>query len=203
MADKTKIMLSEQEQQVVNDSSWILTKQAVIQKVYYLFNEQVNIIGKIFSGIQLNYPGKTVSVIPKISKGENYQGLPYVMLDYPSVFDKENIFALRTMFWWGNYFSITLQLSGHYKQIFSSETFIDSLQSIEGLYICIHSDPWQHHFESSNYISCSQLNKRAIEDLFNQKNFVKIALKYDLKQWNNIDNLLEAAYKKIIFLLRD
>jgi hypothetical protein len=203
MADKTKIMLSEQEQQVVNDSSWILTKQAVIQKVYYLFNEQVNIIGKIFSGIHLNYPGKTVSVIPKISKGENYQGLPYVMLDYPSVFDKENIFALRTMFWWGNYFSITLQLSGHYKKIFAKESFIDSLQFIEGLYVCIHSDPWQHHFESSNYISCSQLNKRAIEDLFNQKKFVKIALKYDLKQWNNIDNLLEAAYKKIIFLLRD
>ena len=53
-----------------------------------------------------------VQSTPKIAKGENYLQLPYVLLDYPRCFDKENIFAIRTMFWWGNFFSITLHLSG-------------------------------------------------------------------------------------------
>ena len=89
MADKTKIMLSEQEQQIVNDTQWILTKQAIIQKVYYLFNEQVPVITALFSGTNPEHTGKLLSAVPKISKGENYNGLPYVILDYPSLFDKE------------------------------------------------------------------------------------------------------------------
>ena len=32
----------------------------------------------------------------------------------PAVFSKENIFAIRTMFWWGNFFSISLHVSGKY-----------------------------------------------------------------------------------------
>jgi hypothetical protein len=51
----------------------------------------------------------------KISRGENYQLLPYIILDYPSYFSRNNIFAVRTMFWWGNFFSITLHLSGDHK----------------------------------------------------------------------------------------
>ena len=61
---------------------------------------------------------------PKISKGENYKDLPYVMLDYPRCFQKEKTIAIRTFFWWGNFFSINLQLSGEYK-----EQALPSLQS--------------------------------------------------------------------------
>ena len=49
----------------------------------------------------------------KISKGEN-MGLPWVMLDYPRLFGQEDVLAIRTMFWWGHCFSVTLHLKGRY-----------------------------------------------------------------------------------------
>ena len=57
---------------------------------------------------------------PKISKGENYRGLPYVMLDYPRLFGREEVLAIRTFFWWGHGFSVTLHLKGGYRERISA-----------------------------------------------------------------------------------
>ena len=55
------------------------------------------------------------------------------MLDYPALFKKDEIFALRTMFWWGNFMSITLLLSGGYKETFATVIEENCLRSPEGL----------------------------------------------------------------------
>ena len=64
----------------------------------------------VLPGVGAGRPG----VEPKISKGEKYKGLPWVMLDYPRIFGKEDIMAIGTRFWWGHYFSVTLHLKGGY-----------------------------------------------------------------------------------------
>ena len=204
MADETKIMLSEQELEIVKDTSWILTKQEIIQKVYRLFNNQVPIIGKCLNDLNNRYPENLKYGIPRISKGENYNGYPYVMLDYPAVFNKEKIFALRTMFWWGHFFSITLHLSGEYKDWYGEQIYSRLIQSEESnFFVCVNEDQWQHHFEASNFIELKHLEDRAVAPVFQGKDFLKIALKIDIAEWNDIDSLFEAAYKKIILLLRD
>lgn len=38
-------------------------------------------------------------------------GQLYLILDYPGMLSTENIFAVRTLFWWGNIFSVSLHLS--------------------------------------------------------------------------------------------
>ena len=35
----------------------------------------------------------------RVFKGEYYRDLPFVTLDFPRIFEKENVFAYRTMFW--------------------------------------------------------------------------------------------------------
>lgn len=201
MAGKTKIMLSAQELQVVNDTAWILTKRGVIQKVNQLFNDQVPVINSFFSLLQLEKNDPLLCVNPKIAKGENYKGLPYVMLDYPSLFDKENIFALRTLFWWGNHFSVTLHLSGLYKEKYTTSNFVKSLQADDDLYICINENQWQHDFESTNYSLVKSFSHETINNIIGNKGFLKLAVKYDLQQWESIEDLLKAAYQKILFLL--
>ncbi len=47
---------------------------------------------------------------PKITKGENYLHMPYVVLDYPKIRDKHFPIVLRTLFWWGNYYSLNVIL---------------------------------------------------------------------------------------------
>ena len=75
------------------------------------------------SSITDRLPAEVAEISPKISKGENYNGLPYVMFDYPRFFTKENVFAVRTFFWWANYFSVTLHLKGEYKEMFAETIF--------------------------------------------------------------------------------
>ncbi len=203
MTEKTKIMLSVQELEIVNDTSWILTKQEIIKKVYVLFNEQLPAIGELFSSTKKEYPGKLFSAVPKISKGENYNGLPYVILDYPAIFEKDKIFAMRTMFWWGNFFSITLHLSGEFKEKHGKDIFTRLGLYPDDYYVCVNDNAWQHHFEASNYIAFSELQKSGAQNLIHQKDFLKIAVKIDLNKWNDIDSLLETAYKKMIQLLID
>ncbi|MBC7866779.1 MAG: hypothetical protein H7X88_04515 [Gloeobacteraceae cyanobacterium ES-bin-316] len=201
MPDKTKIMLSEQELKIVTDTNWVLTKQEIIKKVYALFNEQVAVIGKILTEKKSGYPVKLTTTLPKISKGENYRSLPYVILDYPGIFGRENIFALRTMFWWGNFFSITLHLSGDYKDQYGPIFYDVLVSSAKDFYICVNDKAWEHHFEPSNYMEVSKINKEELRALFSQKDFIKIALKINLTHWNNIENLLQADYIKMLHLL--
>ncbi len=112
MSNRAKIQLSKLENELVNNTEWILTKQAIINKVYLLLGE----LHETYASI-LNDERYFISIFKgtksgKISKGENYLGLPYAILDYPAIFKKEDVFAIRTMFWWGNFFSITLHVSG-------------------------------------------------------------------------------------------
>ncbi|MEI9808974.1 MAG: hypothetical protein WDO16_14545 [Bacteroidota bacterium] len=83
-------------------------------------------------------PPEVIKISPKISKGENYKGLPYLVLDYPRYFEKDNHFAVRSMFWWGNFFSSTLHLSGIYKKKYTSaiEASFTQLQEND-FFICV------------------------------------------------------------------
>ena len=94
-----------------------------------------------------------MAIPPKISKGENYKGLPYLVLDYPRYFGKDDHFAIRSMFWWGNFFSITLHLSGIYKKMYENKIEASfTLLKEESFFIGISDDQWEHHFETSNYL---------------------------------------------------
>src|SRR6476620_3375345 len=153
----TKIILSEKEISMVMDRSWILTKLAITEKVFELFSSGIEGIREVFlDGKSL--PKNIELSVPKIFKGENYRQLPYVILDYPRCFEKENIFAVRTMFWWGNFVSITLHLSGTYKR-FSRDFVYRTLEPpVDGLFIGVNENQWQHHFEPDNFIPFCDLS---------------------------------------------
>ena len=141
---ETKIHLSKLEMELVQNREWILTKQLIINKVYQLF-------GELLAAYKETSRQQTHSIVDfykhlggKISRGENYLGLPYVILDYPASFIKENIFAIRTFFWWGNFFSISLHLSG--EKILTGRNFTRSFLFLQKnkFFICVNEDEWQH-----------------------------------------------------------
>src|SRR5580693_8742254 len=114
--NSAKIHLSADELLLVKNGEWILTKNLIIGKVYALFGTLAEHLQNQINGSDL--PGQIGIISAKISKGENYNGLPYVMLDCPRLFTQQNVFSIRTFFWWGNYFSVTLHLKGEFQQIF-------------------------------------------------------------------------------------
>ena len=199
-----KIRLSQTEMELVNNTDLILTKNAILKKVNRLLGDvqvkQQQVVTLYTAGLPVKVSGSS----PKISKGENYKGLPYLILDYPRLFEHENIFAVRTMFWWGHFFSVTLHLSGIYKKE-AEEKLMASYGIIKekGYYCYINEDQWEHHFEGDNYVPLSELSKNDFDKLIREKSFVKLANKISLKQWDDAEEILQGFFEEIIKILAD
>lgn len=202
MTGTTKVMLSELEEMLIRDTRWILTKHAIMEKVAVLLSAQVDCINREFTRPLLPVLPELGACLPKISKGEKYLGLPYMILDYPAIFSRTDCFALRTMFWWGHFFSVTLHLSGKYKQAFEKQLLAGITKGEESLYVSTGEEEWQHHFEPGNYLPVSAMAEDLLHKKIVQPSFVKIALKYDLVHWNNMNDLLKDAYSKTAFMLQ-
>ena len=140
---------------------------------------------------------------PKISRGENYQGLPYVILDQPRLFTKEHILAIRTMFWWGHYFIATLHLAGEVKAKYS-QTLISGWQVLAAAQFQIYvreEDPWQHDFENGNYRLISAMPASEFERLIHRLPFIKIAKSYPLEGWEELIPGVVKDYQLLLQLL--
>ena len=198
MSDETKLTLSADELAVAKDLHFILTKSRVIEKAASLFNSLLPCLNDTLRPVlyQNDIPGDSV---PKISKGENYNGFPYMIMDHPALFGKKDVFALRTMFWWGNFFSITLHISGDFKTAFEERIFENILQ--KDFFISTGDAEWQHHFDPENFMLFGEVTQQQLTQIMS-RNFLKIALKFDLDNWNNMPQLLPEGYKKIALLLR-
>jgi hypothetical protein len=198
-----KIRLSAHELELVQNAEWILTKNAILQKVKLLLED---LLGPFSNELKNHFtlPEEVAMTSPKISKGENYKGLPYLVLDLPRYFNKEGIFAIRTMFWWGNHFSITLHLSGKYKDQFG-ESLINKLELLgkDDFYYCINGNQWEHHFENDNYILLSGNNLQEAINIIQHKEFLKLAYKIPLTRWNDARELLETCYRKVLLAVSD
>ena len=192
-----KIQLSSAETELMQNASVILTKNSVLQKIKMLLEEVQEQQLDFVSQHDLDKTGFFL-VPPKISKGENYSGLPYLIQDYPRITSAKNIFFIRNMFWWGNFFSSTLHLSGIYKEQFK-ENIERSFPLMKDFFIGINPDPWVHHFEEINYKKIDSLTKKEFKNACEQFNYLKIASKWPLNQWQESSINLNKTWK---FFLR-
>lgn len=201
MSDHTKIMLSHRELAIVADREFILTKHRIIQQVFCLFEQQVPNIQALFGTIWRQY--FSFDSLPKISKGEQYRQLPYVVMDYPAIFKKTDRWAIRTLFCWGDAFSITLQLTGQYKMLFIDRIVANAMVNREtAFYIGVNENEWEHHFEEDNYRLLISFTQESLMEHFHQLPHIKIALRYPLAQWNNMNQLFKEGYKMMSDLLK-
>lgn len=201
MGSATKITLSAKELSLVTDPSWILTKQDIIEKVYRLLAPGIEMIKSELENKAIELPAAVKASVPKIYRGENYRQLPYVMLDFPRYFNGGEVFALRTMFWWGHFFSITLHLAGTPLDAYRKNIMEHLEKSKTDLFICVNEDQWEHHFETGNYKAVRHLTATETATIIQRQQFLKLALKYDLHQWNQMDVLLQDGYRQILGLL--
>ncbi|TDW99319.1 hypothetical protein EDB95_0328 [Dinghuibacter silviterrae] len=128
---------------------------------------------------------------PKLSRGENYRGLPYLILDYPAVFDRVDVFAVRTLFWWGHYFSLTLHLKGHYKDRYLPKVLL-GLASAGGTgwQVAVSEDEWVHAVEPGAYA--------AWNGDVTERSFFKMAWVIPLDRWDNVSDLLEERLREVL-----
>lgn len=168
-----ELHFSAEEATLAANAAWLLTKHSIIQKVYRLFGALSEEYRSALAGYPGLLPEEVVAISPKIYKGEQYRLLPYVMMDFPRFFDHSDALAIRSLFWWGNHFSVHLLLGGKYKMQFAPAV----AAGLAGLprqswYFQVTEAPWEHHFEPDNY---QPLHRNAALNLSGKGNYLKLA----------------------------
>lgn len=198
----TKLSLSAEELTLVNNSDWILTRHIIVRKIYEFFGSLLPKFREEVEKCSYIFPENIKYQNGKISRGENYRLLPYVILDYPAFFWKDNILAIRTMFWWGNFFSITLQLSGHHKNKFTSggDKIFEWLKLHE-YSVCDNTSEWEHHSGTDNYTPATNISNTQFSKLL-EKDFFKMAKFLPLTEYNNAESYLLEGFTEILRFLQ-
>ena len=199
MMQQTKIQLLPAEMELVSSPAIILTKNAILQKIKSFLEEIQLKQQDIIREYSLQLPEEILKISPKISRGENYKGLPWLVLDHPRHFEHNNIFAIRTMFWWGNFFSITLHLSGINKNQFLKKIApAISLLADNDFYIYAGQQEWEHDFDSNTYKKLSLLPISELEKIFSGNNFLKLAIRFPIDSLKAIENKLCRNYELLV-----
>lgn len=191
------IILEKEEVALLSSPDVFLIKKRLGKKIELLLGECIAQVNDKMRESDVLQRLEFESAGPKISKGENYLSFPWHILDYPRIFHRENIFAIRTLCWWGQGFSVTLHLSGKYAEQYVE--VIDRHLSFFGendYNICIQKDQWQHHFQSDNYEKAKQLyiSGKTIKDFYKEYGFIKIMKKIPLSEWKNLTVLAAEIY---------
>lgn len=199
-----KIRLSPTERELVTDARFILTKNDILQKTKELLGHLQASYQVHLQKMQGPLPDGINQTSPKISRGENYQGLPWLVLDYPRSFTQSTVFAVRTMFWWGNFFSITLHLSGEYKELYAKKIIAAYPLLKKNGYSCnAGSEQWEHHFEKENYTPLTKMKRKEFERVVLHGTFIKLANKVPLKKWDKASVTLNRYFKFLFRMLLD
>ena len=110
-----------------------------------------------------------------------------------------DVFAVRTMFWWGHFFSVTLHLKGQYKKQFQQNLLSNvPFLTAQQFYLCVSEDEWRYEFEEDNYMPLTQLNSSDVEKILLANDFCKLSAKISLPHWNQSKALILGLYETIV-----
>jgi hypothetical protein len=177
------MILNKDELSIIQDKHFFDLKQSALQKIE---SELVALCEDIKNHIldnHFNFPKNTDTELGKISKGENYKGLPYRILDFPRLFKQDGIFTYRVMFWWSKGFYFTFHLSGKHlaSYLIKLESQFPKWQQ-QNVFYYNHTDEWQHEVEMPFYYSIENISFNQLKEVVQKQGYLKIARKLDIYQ---------------------
>jgi len=125
---------------LVRDQSFLVEKREVLDILVKHLNKVEDALKtEVSKHIEL-LPHGSLTESGKISRGENYRQLPYLVLDFPRFSSGNKVFMYRTMFWWGNYFLCLLVTENCGYSLIKNTVHND-------LMINIGESPWNYDLE--------------------------------------------------------
>lgn len=202
--EKTKIHLSAEELQLIHNEEWILTKNRVIEKITHAMGQLGMEMQQTASQSKDRFVNELLHSNPKVSRGEKYEGLPYIILDYPRIFAKENILAIRTFFWWGNFCSITLHVRGDYQGSVSKK-LMEHYQLFQNqeFYVSFQGNEWNHDLTTRNYHLLNTFTVLEMENAFRNAEFFKLCAKVEFNQWDKMETQLFTCFLMLLTLMEN
>lgn len=187
MENQPPYTLSEKEFGFFRDTDFLLTKVEITAKIINLLEHAQDRLKETILRNNYLFPEGTDTEKGKISRGEFYKKLPWIILDFPKQFSNQNIFTFRTLFRWGNEFSCTLHLQ-HAAFSEKKEKILSSIHSLKGkeVFFCVNTSPWEYHYDSSNYLPLDNMEPDILEKAIREKSFIKLSRKLPLEKYQDL-----------------
>jgi len=193
------IQFDDKESDLLYNTEIFPLKRQVTQKIYVLFEQIKTRLKDTEQHKQFTFPSGTDNTTGKISQGENYLSFPWVILDFPKLFNKQDIFAFRTLFWFGHYFSFSLVLSGRSAEFYLA-AILKNRNLISGrfLYFSTHEDPWQHGITEENSLLFDEIGDDYLKKQVQEHGYLKITGRIDSTDGEEIYRKVEEMYIAIL-----
>ncbi|MBK8845382.1 MAG: hypothetical protein IPO27_02040 [Bacteroidetes bacterium] len=147
---------SEEELSLISGDYFFVQKNKIFASLHERFLQINNHINKLKEKYNQNLPAEVNRKQGKISRGENYNNLPYMVLDNPNVFSNDGIFAFRLIFLWGKYFTLNIAISGKY--FLHYQPYLpEVIKSFSQMNVYqLHDDQLWQHYITSGYREISE-----------------------------------------------
>lgn len=130
----------------------------------------------------------------KISSGENFLNLPYMVLDYPKIAGNNFPFLFRTLFWWGHAASFQVLV----RTQASPELGERLVELCDGqTLVYVGNNIWENNFEASEFVAIANLSEAQKVQVLNQ-DILKLVWVSATKKPENLFEEAIGFYKNFI-----
>lgn len=112
---------------------------------------------------------------PRITRGDNYRGQAYRVLDYPRFIQGEDLFLFRTVLLWGHPIGVHLILAGKFKDICQGKWGGNLPRLFEGSFLSVQETPWIWESDAPGLVSMEDLTEEGCLQLLVERSFLKVS----------------------------
>lgn len=143
------MQLSSAELKLVQTTEYPLLKLAAMEKIKNMLQLTANelLLNSAFN----RYIGQKQV---KISAGENYLNLPYLVADVPKLTSATPHLHIRMLFWWGNYFAFQFFIDA--KQL-TTNRLLANIAKAQGVYVLLNDNIWHNNINDDCWKLTSDL----------------------------------------------
>ena len=190
-------MFSSDEIKHVSTADFFEIKRAITDKIYTCYGEIGTIAKeKLASDFKIE---PSIVNRSKIYRGENLEGLPWINCDAPGWFNKDETLAIRFFFIFSRHYSVTLNLSGKFLNMFDYDK-MQSPQS-EKILLCINEKPWRYDLHEDNYMPLNQIQD--LKSTCLKMDFIKLSIAYPMETLHNFKSHNQKALMCLLGMLRN
>jgi hypothetical protein len=185
---KSANKLTKHECNYASSTTYPQIKHEVMQKTNVLFNS----LGQKLSQSEC-IPAIYRNQNYKITRGENYQLMPYMVLDYPQIKDKAFTLVMRTMFWWGHFISCQLIVQTAQLNI---EATANNLAGKRKTRLWTASNLWDHDCKSDAFTKLKYLSAAEIQSFLEHQTHLKLVSTHSIDCFNTFENIALKQYEQ-------
>jgi hypothetical protein len=189
---KSAIKLTKTEFEFASSEQYPLIKQTVIHKMTMAF-------GELGTQLRETLPVSSplfANASSKITKGENYQGMPWVVVDIPKIAGRDFEVLYRTMFWWGRYFSLNALLSTNAFDLSNLPQW-HADPALHNALLYTGDDIWQQNLDDPGFVPLKNIDAEQAATLRQSKPHIRISRKLSFSAINELEETALEFYASV------